>query len=230
MKCTRGLLKNPGRIKVTAPFRGRSSGARRRGFASVFRLPRGAQVDTRPPRAAKRVKGGGESLEVHRCRGEEGLDTHVLQSAPHGARQSVPGLRFAVEALRAPAVALIEALILGRPALASTAGPQKRRMLVADHDRLVETSLRQAQRRHRTTRAVSRAGVEEAAMRNAPARSQHLAARASGDVVPGVVAEAAQRNRALDRLGLGRDERINTASLEPAIDREPPRASVPQPA
>ena len=51
-----------------------------------------------------------------------------------------------------------------------------------------------------------------------PCRAQHLAARALRDVVLGIVAEAAQRHRAPDRLCLGRDERVDAASLEPAID------------
>ena len=55
-------------------------------------------------------------------------------------------------------------------------------------------------------------------MRDLLARSQHLAARALGNVMLGIVAEATQRNRALDRLGLGRNERVDTAPLEPAID------------
>lgn len=37
-----------------------------------------------------------EPLEVHRGRGEEGLDAHVLQAAPDGSGEAVPGFGLAV--------------------------------------------------------------------------------------------------------------------------------------
>ena len=59
------------------------------------------------------------------------------ETAPDGARQAVPRLRLAVEALRAPAVALVKPPILRGPALSAPPGSKQRRIVVADDDRLV---------------------------------------------------------------------------------------------
>jgi hypothetical protein len=55
----------------------------------------------------EREKGCGEPLEVHGGGGEEGLDAHVVDAAPDGAREPVPGLRLAVIALGPPAMTVI---------------------------------------------------------------------------------------------------------------------------
>ena len=54
------------------------------------------------------------------------LDFHVGEAAPDGARKSVPCLGLAVEALRAPAMPSIEALIFYRPALTPAARAARR--------------------------------------------------------------------------------------------------------
>lgn len=91
-------------------------------------------------------------------------------------------------------------------------------MIVVDHDRPVETTLRQAQGRQPAAREVSRAGIEEATVRNAFAGTKHHAARALGDVVLGIIAEAAQWHASLDRLRLGRDQRGAATPLNTVID------------
>ena len=132
--------------------------------------------------------------------GEEGLDAHVLQAAPDGAGQAVPGLRLAMEALRAPAVALVEPLVLVRPALAAAAGAQERRIVVADHDRLVDPPLGEAIDASGQRLQSRGARVEEAAMlrMRLPGRRTCRVGHFS-DVVLGIVAEAAQGHRA--RIG-----------------------------
>jgi hypothetical protein len=85
--------------------------------------------------------GGREPLEVDRRR-QVGLDPHVREAAPDGACKAVPGLRLAVIALRPPAMALVEPAVLVGPPVASTAGAQQRRVVVADHDRLVRAPFR----------------------------------------------------------------------------------------
>jgi hypothetical protein len=54
--------------------------------------------------------------------GEEGLDAHIVETTADGAGETVPGLRLAVKTLRAPAVSLVEALVVVRPAFASAPG------------------------------------------------------------------------------------------------------------
>jgi hypothetical protein len=49
-------------------------------------------------------------------------------------------------------------------------------------------------------------------------RLQNLAARTLQNVVSGVIPEAAHRHRTPDRLGLGRDDRLDAALLEPTED------------
>jgi hypothetical protein len=55
-------------------------------------------------------------------------------------------------------------------------------------------------------------------MGNWVATPQDLATRALHDIVLGIVPEPTQRHRASDRLGLGRNQRIDTATLKRAID------------
>lgn len=51
------------------------------------------------PRQNKRKETGCQPLEVDGGGCQVGLDLYVWQTTPYGARQSVPGLGFAVEAL-----------------------------------------------------------------------------------------------------------------------------------
>ena len=61
---------------------------------------------------ADQEQSGCEPLQVHGCARYVGLDLHVGEAAPDAACQAVPGLGFAVMALRAPAMALVEAPVL----------------------------------------------------------------------------------------------------------------------
>ena len=133
------------------------------------------------------------------------MDAHVLKSASDGAGEPVPGLRLAVEPLRAPAVAEVEAIILLAPGFASSSGAQQRRVVVPDDHRFHLPTLGQAERGEIAPDTVALLCVKEAAVLHVLARPKHLAPRAFHDVIPGVVAEAAQWHRATDRLGLGRE-------------------------
>ncbi len=190
-------------------------GGFRRAGSHDGRLPRAKQ---RPQQEQDGEKSGGEPLEVDRRRREVGLDLHVREAAPDGAGEAVPGLRLAVVALRSPAMTLVEPAVLVGPPLAPSPGAQERRVVVADHDGLVHAPLGEAERGEVAAFAIDGAGVEEAAVLHRPGRPQDLAARALQDVVARVVAKAAQRHGAADRLGLGRDHRRDLAPLEPAVD------------
>ena len=74
------------------------------------------------PRTEQGEQRGGEPLEVDGRDGRERLDAHVLQPAPHGARQAVPALGLAVEPFRAPAAPLVEPRVLLGPPLLAPAG------------------------------------------------------------------------------------------------------------
>jgi len=90
--------------------------------------------------------------------------------------------------------------------------------MIADHDCFVEAPPRQAGRRQRTTRTVLGAGIEEAAVLDRSRRPQDLAAGALHDVVLGIITEPPQRHGTPDRLGFGRDQRVDAASLEGTVD------------
>jgi hypothetical protein len=88
----------------------------------------------------------------------------------------------------------------------------------ADHDRLVDAPPRQAGRRQRATRTVLGPGIKEAPVRDRPPWPQDLAPRAPHEVVPGIVPEPPQRYGTADRLGLGRDQRVDAAAFELTVD------------
>ena len=79
------------------------------------------------PGELKRVEqiddqGGGQPLEVD-CRGrQESLNPHVLKAASDRAGEAVPGFRFAMLSLRAPAMPLVEIPVLVGPSLAPAPG------------------------------------------------------------------------------------------------------------
>ena len=74
--------------------------------------PRGS-VSQPDQRQEEREQSGGEPLQVDRGGGEEGLDAHIVETAADGAGETEPGLRLAMKTLRAPAVSLIEAFVVG---------------------------------------------------------------------------------------------------------------------
>src|SRR5512134_428684 len=125
-------------------------------------------------RPQQRNKSGGEPLQVNRGCGEEGLYAHVVETAADGAGETVPSLRLAVKAFRAPAVALVKTSIFGGPAVAPSPGSEEGGIVVADHERLVDPALRQAEARQRTSRTVPGAGVKEAAVLDPPAGRKTL--------------------------------------------------------
>jgi hypothetical protein len=83
-----------------------------------------------------------QPLEVHRGRRQIGLNFHISEAAPHGARQPMPGFRLAMEALGAPAMALVNPAILRSPFLAMAASTKQGRIIVSHDDGLVNPPLR----------------------------------------------------------------------------------------
>jgi hypothetical protein len=163
-------------------------------------------------------QGGGEPFQVDRRRGQVGLDLHVGETAANRPSETVPGFRLTMESFGAPAVTPMKAPVVIRPPVAAATGPEQRRMVVADDDGLVDPSRRQTKTAHRTTCTVAGTGIEEPSMLGRPLRSQCPALRTFNNVVPGIVAEAAQWHRAPDRLGLGRDQRLDPAPFEGVVD------------
>jgi len=77
-------------------------------------LPRGRSSGSAASRqahchAAKRNECCRQPLQVHGRGGEEGLNAHILEPAPHRTDEAMPCLGLAMEALRVPAVAPIVA-------------------------------------------------------------------------------------------------------------------------
>ena len=94
------------------------------------------------PAQKKRKKSGRQPLKVDGRRRQIGLDLHVGEAAPNGAREPVPSLGLTVEAFGAPAVTSVEPPILFGPSFATTTSPQQSRIVIAEHDRFVDASLR----------------------------------------------------------------------------------------
>jgi len=94
------------------------------------------------PAQNKRKESGSQPLEVDGGRCQVGLDLHIGEATADGAREPVPGLGFAVEAFRTPAMALVEPSILCAPLLATAAGAEQSGIIVTDNDCLVDPSLR----------------------------------------------------------------------------------------
>ena len=129
---------------------------------------------------------------------------HVREAAPDGPGQAVPGLRLAVVALRSPAMTLVEPAGPLRSTVRAGAG----RAAVPGSRRRPRPPCWRAPWRGRAQRgrslSVDGAGVEQATVLHRPGRPQDLAARAPQEAWLRVVAEAAQRHRAADRLGQDR--------------------------
>ena len=79
----------------------------------------------------------GETFEIDRHGRQKSLDAHVLQTSADCPCEPVPALRFTVEPLRPPAVALIEANILIGPPIPAPPCPDQGGMVVAHDHRLV---------------------------------------------------------------------------------------------
>ena len=77
------------------------------------------------PARKKRKKSGRQPLEVDGSRRQIGLDLHVGEAAPDGAREPVPSLGFAMKALLSPAVTLVEPPILFGPSFGTATSPQQ---------------------------------------------------------------------------------------------------------
>lgn len=91
-------------------------------------------------------------------------------------------------------------------------------MVVADHHRLHLPSFREAERAKIAAEAIALARMKEPTVLHGRARAQDLAPRAFDDVVVRIEAEPSQRHGAADRLGLGRDNRGDTSTLQAAED------------
>ena len=138
-RCRVGLLKNTVAGLTARRFPDHVCSTSDGAETAVRRRARCLRAARRPGRSSRRDCG--EPLEVDRGGGQERLDTHVLESAADGAGETVPGLRLAVEALRAPAVALVQSLILVAPVLPPTTSAKQRRIVMADDDCLVGAAL-----------------------------------------------------------------------------------------
>lgn len=92
--------------------------------------------------------------------------------------------------------------------------PRSYQLDITHNDRFVDAPLGKAQGGQVATGALTGARIEEAAVLHWPSRTQDLSPRTLQYVVLGIVAEAAKRDRATDRLCLGRDQCIYAATLE----------------
>jgi hypothetical protein len=113
-RCTVGLLKKLG-LDGAGFDAGVTSLSQRTGSPSAGREEPGRRpggCDPRPEGEKERQKSGREPLQVDRGGGQEGLDAHVLEPAPHRAGEPVPGLGLPMETFRPPAVALVETRVL----------------------------------------------------------------------------------------------------------------------
>jgi hypothetical protein len=113
-RCTVGLLKKLG-LDGAGFDAGVTSLSQRTGSPSAGREQPGRRpggCDPRPEGEKERQKSGREPLQVDRGGGQEGLDAHVLEPAPHRAGEPVPGLGLPMEAFGPPAVALVETRVL----------------------------------------------------------------------------------------------------------------------
>jgi hypothetical protein len=115
-------------------------------------------------------------------------------------------------------MALIQAPVCFRPSQSAAASPQQCRVIITHHHSLVRSSLGQTERSQRAARAVAGLRIEETAVLDTPGRPQDLAARTAQQVVLGVVPETPQRHGAADRFGLGRDDGIDAAPFEIAVN------------
>jgi hypothetical protein len=93
-------------------------------------------------RAKNARTGGRQPLQIDRGGRQISLDFHISETAPDGARQSVPCLGLAAKAFRAPAMTLIEPKVFCGPALTTAAGAEQSGIMIADDDRLIDSSLR----------------------------------------------------------------------------------------
>ena len=74
--------------------------------------------------SANKMAAASQPLQVHDGGDEVGLDAHVGEAAPDGARQSVPCLGLAVDAFDAHAVAAVEPTLALTPAGVPPPRPQ----------------------------------------------------------------------------------------------------------
>ncbi|MGY4183079.1 hypothetical protein ACVIHH_008370 [Bradyrhizobium sp. USDA 4518] len=165
-----------------------------------------------------RNKSGCQPLEVDSGRRQVGLDLHVRETTPYGARQPMPGLGFAVEALRTPAMALIEPTILPAPSFATAPGAEQCRIIVTHNNCLINSPLGQTVTFERTPGTILRLRVKETAVLDRSRGAQDTSSRALQDVVLGVVPKASERYATLDWFGFSRDQGIDTAPFESAVD------------
>jgi putative transposase len=113
-RCRVGLLKKLG-LDGAGFDAGVTSLSQRTGSPSAGREEPGRRpggCDPRPEGEKERQKSGREPLQVDRGGGQEGLDAHVLEPAPHRAGEPVPGLGLPMETFRPPAVALVQTRVL----------------------------------------------------------------------------------------------------------------------
>jgi hypothetical protein len=96
-----------------------------------------------------------QPLQIDRGGRQICLDFHVGEAAPDGACKSVPCLGFAVKALRAPAMTLIEPKVLCGPALTTAASAEQSGIMIADDNSFIDASFGQAIGLERTSRTRS---------------------------------------------------------------------------
>jgi hypothetical protein len=113
-RCWAGLLKKLG-LDGAGFDAGVTSLSQRTDSPSAGREQPGRRpggCDPRPEGEKEHQKSGREPLQVDRGGGQEGLDAHVLEPAPHRAGEPVPALGLPMEAFGPPAVALVETRVL----------------------------------------------------------------------------------------------------------------------
>ena len=92
------------------------------------------------PAQKKRKESGRQPLKIDGGRRQVGLDLHVGEAAPHRARERMPRLGLAVEALGTPAMTLIDPLVFFGPVQSAAAGAEQSRISITDDDSLVDPS------------------------------------------------------------------------------------------
>ena len=90
--------------------------------------------------------------------------------------------------------------------------------MIADNNGLIDPALRKTIAPERTSGTIPCLRIEEAAVFDRPCRTQDASHRTFQKVVLGIVPESAQWHAGPDRLRLSRDECVDAALFERAVD------------
>ena len=142
------------------------------------------------------------------------MDPHVRKAPTHRPSQSVPTLRLAVVALRAPHVAPPQPTLPRPPTRMPPTRAQQRGIFVRNQHRLARLRLRQTIAPQRAARAIARPRYIAAPPLRRPPGTQRPAPRTLHHPAPLVVAEQPQRNTALRGFLLRRYQRFHAPPLQ----------------